>query len=321
AHPAPAPAPPAPAAAPAGPHHAAGHADAARLTRRGTRSHTGRPGAGRAPCLESACLSRAPPPLRRRCPRRPDRPPGSDDLPAPPRGAHHDRDRRHHRRRPERSGRRHRSPGPARGRRVLRGRRGLPHASGHARHRPRHRRGLTWQNRPRPACATAPAGSSEGGAVTQASTADFVVVANRLPVDLETAPDGSTRWRRAPGGLVTALEPILRHNAGAWVGWPGISDIEVDPLVEDGLQLHPVTLDADDFEGYYEGFSNATLWPLYHDLVVKPAYHRHWWQSYQQVNPSSPRPPRRSPRPGRPCGCRTISSSSSRRCCAACAPI
>ena len=120
--------------------------------------------------------------------------------------------------------------------------------------------------------------------MTQASTADFVVVANRLPVDLETAPDGSTRWRRSPGGLVTALEPILRHNAGAWVGWPGISDIEVDPLVEDGLQLHPVTLDADDFEGYYEGFSNATLWPLYHDLVVKPAYHRHWWQSYQQVN-------------------------------------
>ena len=50
---------------------------------------------------------------------------------------------------------------------------------------------------------------------------EFVVVANRLPVDLETLPDGTTRWKRSPGGLVTALEPILRNNKGAWIGWPG----------------------------------------------------------------------------------------------------
>ncbi|MFU9027205.1 trehalose-6-phosphate synthase, partial [Rhodococcus erythropolis] len=49
--------------------------------------------------------------------------------------------------------------------------------------------------------------------------AEFVVVANRLPVDLERLPDGTTRWKRSPGGLVTALEPILRSNQGAWVGW------------------------------------------------------------------------------------------------------
>ncbi|MBJ7481242.1 MAG: hypothetical protein JHC75_26620, partial [Rhodococcus sp.] len=42
--------------------------------------------------------------------------------------------------------------------------------------------------------------------------AEFVVVANRLPVDLERLPDGTTRWKRSPGGLVTALEPILRSN-------------------------------------------------------------------------------------------------------------
>ena len=35
---------------------------------------------------------------------------------------------------------------------------------------------------------------------------------------------------------------------------------------------------------YYEGFSNATLWPLYHDVIVKPIYHREWWDSYVEVN-------------------------------------
>jgi trehalose 6-phosphate synthase len=122
--------------------------------------------------------------------------------------------------------------------------------------------------------------------VSTASTsrADFVVVANRLPVDLEKLPDGSRRWKRSPGGLVTALEPMLRSREGAWVGWPGVPDVEVEPLVEDGLQLVPVRLTASEVEEYYEGFSNGTLWPLYHDVVAPPVFHRHWWQAYVRVN-------------------------------------
>lgn len=58
---------------------------------------------------------------------------------------------------------------------------------------------------------------------------DFVVVANRLPVDLERLPDGSTTWKRSPGGLVTALEPVLRRRRGAWVGWPGVTTTGPNP--------------------------------------------------------------------------------------------
>jgi trehalose 6-phosphate synthase len=114
--------------------------------------------------------------------------------------------------------------------------------------------------------------------------ADFVVVANRLPVDLETLPDGGTRWKRSPGGLVTALEPMLRSREGAWVGWPGLADIEVEPFAEDGVQLHPVALSADEVADYYEGFSNGCLWPLYHDVIAPPTFHRHWWRAYARVN-------------------------------------
>ncbi|HEY2205192.1 MAG TPA: trehalose-6-phosphate synthase [Pseudonocardia sp.] len=113
---------------------------------------------------------------------------------------------------------------------------------------------------------------------------DFVVVANRLPVDLVVEEDGSRGWKRSPGGLVTALEPMLRSREGAWVGWPGVPDADVEPLEQDGLQLYPVRLSAEEVTEYYEGFSNATLWPLYHDVVAPPVYHRRWWQAYVRIN-------------------------------------
>lgn len=114
--------------------------------------------------------------------------------------------------------------------------------------------------------------------------ADLVIVANRLPVDRITNPDGTRSWRTSPGGLVTALEPVMRANDGAWIGWPGDAD-ESEPFVtEDGLSLVPIPLSATDVEKFYEGFSNATLWPLYHDVIAKPEFHRDWWDSYVSVN-------------------------------------
>ncbi len=117
------------------------------------------------------------------------------------------------------------------------------------------------------------------------TAADFVVVANRLPVDRVVAADGTESWRRSPGGLVSALMPVMRANEGAWIGWPGQTEgADLEPFVEDGLQLVPVRLSDTEYEEFYEGFSNATLWPLYHDLVAKPEFHREWWDSYVRVN-------------------------------------
>ena len=113
----------------------------------------------------------------------------------------------------------------------------------------------------------------------------FVVVANRLPVDLETSPDGTRTWKASPGGLVTALSPVLEKHHGCWVGWPGVADEAPEPFTTDnGVLLHSVRLTQDDYEAFYEGFSNATLWPLYHDLIVTPIYNRDWWDAYREVN-------------------------------------
>ena len=114
--------------------------------------------------------------------------------------------------------------------------------------------------------------------------ADFLVVANRLPVDLELLDDGTERWRPSPGGLVSALEPFLRSRNGAWVGWSGRADQDVPSFDDEGLLMHPVKLSAAEVRDYYEGFSNATLWPLYHDVIVPPVFERSWWDSYVTVN-------------------------------------
>ena len=110
------------------------------------------------------------------------------------------------------------------------------------------------------------------------------MVANRLPVDRIEMPDGSTAWRRSPGGLVTALAPVMQGHHGAWIGWTGSPDEKLDPFDNDGMHLVPVMLSAEDVQLYYEGFSNATLWPLYHDVIVAPEFHREWWDSYVAVN-------------------------------------
>jgi trehalose 6-phosphate synthase len=119
---------------------------------------------------------------------------------------------------------------------------------------------------------------------TPSGTADLVIVANRLPVDRVTDDDGTPGWRTSPGGLVTAIEPVMRANDGTWIGWPGGTEQDLAPFEFDGLSLVPMTMSDDEIENFYEGFSNATLWPLYHDVVAKPAFHREFWDAYVSVN-------------------------------------
>jgi trehalose 6-phosphate synthase len=76
----------------------------------------------------------------------------------------------------------------------------------------------------------------------------------------------------------------MTKTDGAWVGWHGAPDEELEPFSHGGMDLIPVELSTRDVELYYEGFSNATLWPLYHDVIAPPEFHRTWWDSYRRVN-------------------------------------
>jgi trehalose 6-phosphate synthase len=111
---------------------------------------------------------------------------------------------------------------------------------------------------------------------------ELVVVSNRLPVTRAARGD---EWDLSPGGLVSALTPVLQKRASTWVGWPGPGRGRAPRRLDShGIRLRPVPLSATQVEGYYEGFSNRTLWPLYHDSVRPAEYHRPWWATYVEVN-------------------------------------
>ncbi len=116
---------------------------------------------------------------------------------------------------------------------------------------------------------------------------DLVIVANRLPVEF----DAEEGWRRAPGGLVSAMESVLRETEAVWVGWSGqFSDAEAPtarPEVPDkvgGVHLVPVPLTQAEVTAHYDGFSNGALWPNYHGRIVAPVYHRSEFVAHHEVN-------------------------------------
>jgi len=117
----------------------------------------------------------------------------------------------------------------------------------------------------------------------------LIVVSNRLPFALDST--GEDLWTVTPavGGLVSAIEPVLRERGGTWIGWPGIAgEIPKEPLVEAtryaGYKVVPVSLSETERDEFYYGYSNEVIWPLFHDLQNFCNFEPAFWQAYKQVN-------------------------------------
>lgn len=124
----------------------------------------------------------------------------------------------------------------------------------------------------------------------------LVAVANRLPVHRVGGP--SPGWVTSPGGLVTALAPIVKRTGGAWVGWTGSTERKATPFTHEGISIKPVSLTEGEVEGFYNRFSNQTIWPLYHDAIRTPVFDRRTWRPYVEVNNRFARAAARAANPG-----------------------
>ncbi|MFH1037766.1 MAG: trehalose-6-phosphate synthase [PVC group bacterium] len=115
------------------------------------------------------------------------------------------------------------------------------------------------------------------------------IVSNRLPVVLQKDNGG---WKMEPGsgGLVAALGPVLKERGGTWIGWPGTSEDapfrEIFKKAREnvGYAIVPVSLDSGEVEDYYHGFSNETIWPLFHNMLGRAVFNRVHWEAYCRVN-------------------------------------
>ena len=121
----------------------------------------------------------------------------------------------------------------------------------------------------------------------------IVEKAVRSPFSLNK-PKGELTWRRPPGGLVSALDPVMQAiKGGLWVA-QGIGEgdrISVDPSgrvpvpPDDPMYtLKRIWLEQAEIEGFYEGFANEGLWPLCHVVFHRPRFNASDWEYYQKVN-------------------------------------
>jgi trehalose 6-phosphate synthase/phosphatase len=127
-------------------------------------------------------------------------------------------------------------------------------------------------------------------AMQASSSARLLVVSNRLPLTLQKTTEGWTT-ARSSGGLASAMDPLLRRNGGDWIGWAGgggEEDIEQRRaiLAEWAEKDHyfAVDLPEDVAAGFYEGYANQTLWPVFHNFPSQLKFDAKGWESYVEAN-------------------------------------
>jgi trehalose 6-phosphate synthase/phosphatase len=92
---------------------------------------------------------------------------------------------------------------------------------------------------------------------------------------------------RSVGGLATGLAGPHERSGGEWIGWPGPVTHEHRSAVGARLaqdRLRAVWLERDEVAGYYAGYSNGVLWPLFHYMLGHMAQHMRDWPTYRRVN-------------------------------------
>lgn len=116
--------------------------------------------------------------------------------------------------------------------------------------------------------------------------APIVVASNRLPFTLHRGANGELSSHPSAGGLVAALEPVLQRRGGTWVGWPGleISPDEEIPGPERPYRVEPVRLSSEDADLHYHGFSNTSIWPLFHSMPQRAVFEPDDFAGYASVN-------------------------------------
>ncbi len=117
----------------------------------------------------------------------------------------------------------------------------------------------------------------------------MIIVSNRLPVSISKT-GGKIKVKRSVGGLATGLGSFYKDYKGVWIGWPGIASERIrgeKTVIRELLDEEncaPVFLSQKDVEKYYYGFSNKTLWPLFHYFTQFVIYDDSFWKNYVSVN-------------------------------------
>ncbi|MDB4292189.1 bifunctional alpha,alpha-trehalose-phosphate synthase (UDP-forming)/trehalose-phosphatase [Maribacter sp.] len=117
-----------------------------------------------------------------------------------------------------------------------------------------------------------------------------IIISNRLPVQLQI-DNGSITAVPSVGGLATGMKSVHSGGNSLWIGWSGLTDEEIPQElgndIDSALAQHgssKVCLTAQEVEGFYYGFSNRTIWPLFHYFLEYAEFELDSWETYKAVN-------------------------------------
>lgn len=118
-----------------------------------------------------------------------------------------------------------------------------------------------------------------------------IIVSNRLPLKINIEKQ-TVKFTPSIGGLATGLQSFHKENNSLWIGWTGLTDEEIprnhlqDDVIAAAINKKciPIPLSQKELEEYYEGFSNRTLWPLFHYFNEYVHFETHTWEWYKRVN-------------------------------------
>ncbi|MBL7214306.1 MAG: bifunctional alpha,alpha-trehalose-phosphate synthase (UDP-forming)/trehalose-phosphatase [Phycisphaerae bacterium] len=119
----------------------------------------------------------------------------------------------------------------------------------------------------------------------------LVIVSNRLPVTITQLDEQNLSVQPSVGGVATGIASLDRPEKTLWFGWPGISNDKIIPKTKTTIlaklkeiDCSPVFLDAQDIRDFYYGFSNRTIWPLFHYFSHYAVFKPQFWDRYVKVN-------------------------------------
>lgn len=117
-----------------------------------------------------------------------------------------------------------------------------------------------------------------------------IIISNRLPLQISIS-DNNLEVSPSVGGLATGLKSFHEEGDSIWIGWTGLAAEEIpedlQPEVTEKAKNQgcvPVALTSAEIQNFYYGFSNRTIWPLFHYFMEYTEFDPEHWEAYKQVN-------------------------------------
>jgi len=117
-----------------------------------------------------------------------------------------------------------------------------------------------------------------------------IILSNRLPLQ-SSIESGKLEITPSIGGLATGLKSFHKDGNSIWIGWSGLTEDEIPENLKEKVikkareeACIAVNLTAEEIEGFYYGFSNRGIWPLFHYFMEFTEWDTNQWEAYQNVN-------------------------------------